>query len=64
MSEIGVSFPDNTFGNETYLAKGYPFSYLIRDILQYDQTVEDADKRITTADKTCDLILGVGMCGC
>eukprot|EP00591_Stephanopyxis_turris_P011699 CAMPEP_0195508264 /NCGR_PEP_ID=MMETSP0794_2-20130614/1517_1 /TAXON_ID=515487 /ORGANISM="Stephanopyxis turris, Strain CCMP 815" /LENGTH=450 /DNA_ID=CAMNT_0040635175 /DNA_START=51 /DNA_END=1403 /DNA_ORIENTATION=- len=60
VSEIGVSFPDNTFGPETYLAKGYPFSYLIRDILQYDNTVTDADNRITEAQKTCDLILGVG----
>jgi hypothetical protein len=60
VSEIGVSFPDDTFGNETYLAKGYPFSYLIRDILQYDKTVDDADYRVLNAERTCDLILGVG----
>jgi hypothetical protein len=57
LSEIGVSYPDATFGPETYLAKGYPFGYLIRDILQFDKTLEDATERITKATRTCDLIL-------
>jgi isopenicillin-N N-acyltransferase-like protein len=60
LSEIGVSYPDATFGPETYLAKGYPFSFLIRDILQFDRTLEAATQRITGAKRTCDLILGVG----
>lgn len=30
------------------------------DILQYDNTLEDAMHRITTANRTCDLILGIG----
>lgn len=60
MSEIGVSYPDDSFGNETYFAKGYPFGYLIRDILQYDNTLDDAVNRITNAKRTCDLILGCG----
>ena len=60
LSEIGVSYPDASFGPETYLAKGYPFSYLIRDILQFDGTLEAATHRIQSATRTCDLILGVG----
>jgi hypothetical protein len=60
VSEIGVSYPDDSFGKETYLAPGYPFSFLIRDILQFDKTLEEADKRITGNKRTCDLILGVG----
>ena len=60
LSEIGVSYPDATFGKETYLAKGYPFGYLIRDILQFDDTLAAATERITKATRTCDLILGVG----
>ena len=60
MSEIGVSYPDATFGKETYLAKGYPFSYIIRDMLQFDDTLAAATNRITQATRTCDLILGVG----
>lgn len=60
MSEIGVTYPDESFGKEGYLAKGYPFAFIIRDILQYDKTLAEADKRITEAKRTCDLILGVG----
>lgn len=60
ISEIGVSYPDETFGSETYLAKGYPFGFLIRDILQFDTTLDEATARISNATRTCDLILGVG----
>jgi isopenicillin-N N-acyltransferase-like protein len=60
LSEIGVSFPDASFGPETYLAKGYPFGYLIRDVLQFDRSLEEATARITGATRTCDLLLGVG----
>ena len=60
LSEIGVSFPDESFGPETYLARGYPFGFLIRDVLQFDRTLEEATTRITSATRTCDLLLGVG----
>ena len=60
LSEIGVAFSDASFGNETYLAPGYPFGYLIRDVLQFDSSLDDAINRITNAKRTCDLILGVG----
>jgi len=57
--EIGVSFPDSThFGNETF--EGIPFVYLLRDILQFDNSYNDTINRITNANRTCDLILGVG----
>ncbi|KAL5471501.1 hypothetical protein EMCRGX_G029624 [Ephydatia muelleri] len=58
ISEIGVSFPDDTFGKESRF--GTPFTYLLRDILQFDETLFDAMNRISTARRTCDLILGVG----
>ena len=60
LSEIGVSYPDSTFGKERYLAPGYPFGFLIRDILQFDRSLDDAINRITNAKRTCDLLLGVG----
>lgn len=60
ISEIGVSFPDSSFGPEHFLAKGYPFAFLMRDVLQFDESLEAATKRITEATRTCDLILGVG----
>lgn len=57
--EIGVSFPDAThFGTESFV--GVPFVFLLRDILQFDNSVDDAVARITSANRTCDLLLGVG----
>ncbi|KAK7112970.1 protein dcd1B-like [Littorina saxatilis] len=58
ISEIGVSFPDETFGKESRF--GVPFTFLLRDILQFDNTLDDSIKRISDASRTCDLILGVG----
>ena len=58
ISEIGVSFPDKSFGKTSRV--GIPFVFLLRDILQFDDTLEDSISRITNADRTCDLILGVG----
>lgn len=60
LSEIGVSYPDETFGKETYLAAGYPFGFMIRDILQFDKNLDDAINRLSNNKRTCDLILGVG----
>lgn len=58
ISEIGVSFPDATFGRESRF--GIPFTYILRDVLQFDNTLADAHTRMSTAHRTCDLILGVG----
>jgi len=58
ISEIGVSYPDASFGSESRI--GVPFIYLLRDILRYDTTVDDATARMANAARTCDLILGVG----
>jgi hypothetical protein len=56
--EIGVSYPDDTFGPETF--SGIPFGYLLRDILQFDKSRAEANRRYQTANRTCHLILGVG----
>jgi len=58
ISEIGVAYPDKTFGEESRV--GVPFIFLLRDILAKDFTVDDATIRIATQRRTCDLILGVG----
>ena len=59
VSEIGVSFPDTTyFGSESFA--GVPFVYALRDILEFDNSYEDSIKRLQDANRTCDLILGVG----
>jgi len=56
--EIGVSFPDDTFGKESRF--GIPFTYILRDMLQFDENLAAAEKRIKSAKRTCDLILGFG----
>jgi hypothetical protein len=58
ISEIGVAFPDSTFGNMS--RQGVPFTFLLRDIMQFDNSYTDSIRRIQTANRTCDLILGVG----
>jgi len=58
ISEIGVSFPDETFGTESRI--GIPFTFLLRDILQWDHTLDDSINRMANAKRTCNLILGVG----
>jgi len=58
ISEIGASYPDATFGKESRV--GDPFIFLLRDILQYDYTVDDATNRMINSKRTCDLMLGVG----
>eukprot|EP01116_Phalansterium_solitarium_P021722 TRINITY_DN6884_c0_g5_i1.p1 TRINITY_DN6884_c0_g5~~TRINITY_DN6884_c0_g5_i1.p1 ORF type:complete len:449 (+),score=180.95 TRINITY_DN6884_c0_g5_i1:148-1494(+) len=58
ISEIGVSYPDDTFGSESRI--GLPFIFLLREILQFDLTIDDAINRMANAKRTCDLILGVG----
>jgi len=58
ISEIGVAYPDESFGDESRI--GIPFIFLLRDILAFDNTVDDATIRISTTRRTCDLILGVG----
>ena len=58
ISEIGVSHPDNTFGRES--RHGIPFTFILRDVLQFDSHLEDSMDRMKNAHRTCNLILGVG----
>ncbi|XP_066302975.1 protein dcd1A-like [Branchiostoma lanceolatum] len=58
ISEIGVSYPDDSFEAESRF--GVPFTYLLRDILQFDETLDDSINRIANSARTCDLIFGVG----
>ncbi|XP_065179783.1 protein dcd1A-like [Sycon ciliatum] len=58
MSEIGVTYPDDTFGKDSRF--GVPFTYIIRDILQFDKTLEHAMQRINGSRRTCSLLLGIG----
>jgi hypothetical protein len=56
--EIGVAFPDSEFGSESRF--GVPFTFLLRDVLQFDKSQAAGVERIRKAHRTCNLILGVG----
>ena len=58
ISEIGALWADHTFGHES--RHGIPFTYLLRDILQWDKSLDDSKARVKGATRTCNLILGVG----
>ena len=66
ISEIGVSFPDDSFGQGTYpntppeKVHGEPWMFIMRDVLQYEATLESAKARIANANRTCNLIIGLG----
>ena len=65
MSEIGVEFADDSFGQGTddtppEKVHGKPWMFLFRDTLQYSNSVDDAIKSIQNSNRTCNLILGVG----
>lgn len=58
ISEIGVTFPDDSFGRESRF--GVPFTFLLRDVLQFDAGLPEIHEHITDAARTCNLILGFG----
>jgi len=45
-------------GNENRF--GYPWHFLLRDILQYDQDITSALNRIANAVRTCSIFIGLG----
>merc|ERR1711916_175556 len=39
---------------------GTPWTFVLRDILQYDKTVAEAQQRLEQAHRTCSIYVGVG----
>jgi hypothetical protein len=65
INEIGVSFPDDSFGQGTpdtppEKVKGKPWMFVVRDILQKSSTLSDAIESVQQTPRTCNLIVGVG----
>ena len=56
---FSVYFPDSTWGEESRF--GYPFTMVLRDILQYDNNVDDSITRLANTKRTCNLLFGVGI---
>lgn len=59
-SKVGICEKWWATYNGTYFMEGYPFPYLLRDILQYDPDVSAAYNRIIHAQRTCSIWLGLG----
>ncbi len=55
ISEIG---DDRSTDKITY--QGIPFTFLLRDVLQFDNSLDEATKRIKTAKRTTRLLYGIG----
>lgn len=65
INEIGVSYPDDTFGQGTpdtppEKVHGKPWMFVVRDILQHTDTLDDGVASVQNSDRTCNLIVGVG----
>ncbi|XP_011405375.2 PREDICTED: protein dcd1A-like [Amphimedon queenslandica] len=59
-SGLGVSekHSDVPLGQES--RSGIPFNFLMRDVLQFDESLEQSIRRIQNAHRTCSIWLGVG----
>lgn len=65
INEIGVTYPDDSFGQGTpdtppEKLEGKPWMLVVRNILQGTSNIDDALQSVQDADRTCNLILGVG----
>jgi hypothetical protein len=65
ISEIGVSYPDDTFGQgidnmPPEKVKGTPFVFMLRDILEHTATLDASIKMREERERTCNLVLAVG----
>jgi isopenicillin-N N-acyltransferase like protein len=65
ISEIGVAFPDDSFGQGTddtppQKVHGKPWSFVTRDTMQYTSSIEDGLASIENSNRTCNLIIGLG----
>jgi isopenicillin-N N-acyltransferase like protein len=65
ISEIGVSFPDDSFGQGTSdtppeKIRGQPWMSVLKDVAQTATDLKSALSIIEDADRTCNLIIGVG----
>lgn len=65
LSEIGVSFPDDSFGQGTdntppQKVKGQPWMSVLKDVQLKATSLDSALEIIQSAERTCNLIIGVG----
>jgi hypothetical protein len=66
-SLTGISSKPVSIGEKVFLhtksrlsRRGVPWTFLLRDILQFDQDIDSALSRIATAERTCSIFVGLG----
>lgn len=59
MGSIGITNPDNTFGNQSYV--GEPFIFLQRRVLQHAKSISQVEAMISCAHRTCHLVFGAAI---
>lgn len=52
--------PNQPSANGTDSVKGIPFNFLLRDIAQFDKSLDDTRRRVHEAHRTCAIYIGVG----
>jgi hypothetical protein len=65
---LQVYFADDSFGQGTFpegdtppeKVKGEPWMFVLRDVLQFSDSLESGIQRITDSNRTCNLIIGLG----
>lgn len=65
ISEIGVSYPDDSFGQGTpntgpEKVRGEPWMYVLRDTLERTDNLQDGLSNIENSNRTCNLVIGLG----
>lgn len=65
ISEIGVSYPDDSFGQGTEntgpeRVRGEPWMFVLRDTLQFTNDLNAGIENIENSNRTCNLIIGLG----
>jgi len=55
---ISEKYGDIVFGGDSRI--GYPFHFLLRDILQFDDTLDSSITRMANTARTCSIYIGVG----
>eukprot|EP01027_Heterolobosea_sp_BB2_P000417 GEZU01000586.1.p1 GENE.GEZU01000586.1~~GEZU01000586.1.p1 ORF type:complete len:188 (-),score=76.05 GEZU01000586.1:78-641(-) len=61
MSSVSMGVSEKVgddFGKDS--REGIPFHFLMRDILQFDKSLDDATDRMINAKRTCSVYIGVG----
>jgi hypothetical protein len=59
-AKIGVSERLRGGSPDTMTRFGKPWTYALRDVLQFSKTIDDALNQLNATDRTCSVYLGIG----